>query len=438
MKRATLVFFDEAGFSSEELLTAAIAFAVQDTDFTTSIDEGFSMDTQKRKCPTQLVFASSASDTDSTFFAKYKDYAQKMFIGDKRYFCCDIPCEIPLNPIMDGEPHAPLIKKEQVDDELKTNREKAMREYFNKFLTDGGESQAIKRSQIIRNESLLLPVLSNRGNDKFVLAVDPARLYDNSVFAAMRIIHDKDIGYYGEISNCINFVDLGKKKKTPMKTPDQIEYFKQTLLDYNGSAPDYENIEQILLDDGSGGAGYAAWADGFLPDWVDKRGKRHKGLIDKNGEDYSEDIKRYPNASEKLTMISFKKLRSQMVEALIKLLELDLIKFTKEYNNKGYVNIAVDDGKTNTRDIQSRLLTLEERIALVNIDIMKTETTSIHRFSNPERTNYSYSLPKDKEKVMHDDRFCCLIMLAYYLYNLRRVDALNNKPQDDGYAFVLN
>jgi len=438
-KRSTLVFFDEAGFSSEELLTAAIAFAVQDTDFTTSIDEGFSMELQKRKCPTQLIFASSASDTDSVFFAKYKEYSKKMFMGDTRYFCCDIPCEIPLTPFMDGEPHPPLVKKEQIEDELKTNHEKAMREYYNRFITDGGESQAIKRSQIIRNENFLLPILCNKGNSKFALAVDPARKFDNSVSMAMELIHDVDIGWYGKICNCVNFVDLGKKKKVPMKTPDQLKYFKQMILDYNGNAPDYENIEQILLDDGAGGAGYAAWADGFLADWVDKKGKIHKGFIDENNETYKEDLKSYPNASKKLTLISFKKLRTQMVEALLKLLELDLLKFSKEYNNKNYVNIAIDDEKGQSRDIQSRMLTLEEKIALTNIDIMKTEVTSIHRFSNPEKTNVTYVLPKDKEKVMHDDRFSCLIMLAYYLYNLRRIESIKKtKVKGSSYAYVLD
>jgi len=438
-KRASLVFFDEAGFSSEELLTAAIAFAVQDTDFTTSIDEEFSMDTQKRKCPTQLVFASSASDTDSTFFAKYKEYSKKMFIGNTNYFCCDIPCEIPLNPMMDGEPHAPLIKKEQVEDELKTNREKAMREYYNKFLTDGGETQIIKRSQIIRNETFQLPVLANTNKDKFLFAIDPARTYDNSVCSVMRLCEDINIGYYGEIVNSICFVDIGKKKKIPMKTPDQISYFKQMLLNYNGNqSPDYENIKAVLIDSGSGGGGYSAWADNLLEDWYDKSGKKHKGLIDKTNEFYESDIKKFPNASNILQLISPKKYKKQMVEELIELLELDLIKFPKEYNGKGFINIAIDDDKHNVRDIKTRHLSVDEQISLSNIDIMKTETTSIHRFTNAGNTNVEYRLPKDKERIMHDDRFFTLIMLAHVLYELRRSHITNKEVKKQDISKLLN
>jgi len=76
-------------------LTSAIAFATQDTDFATSIDEDFTMDTQKKNCPTQLLFASSANDTECLFHQKFKDYSMKMFMGAKDYFTVSMPCEIP-------------------------------------------------------------------------------------------------------------------------------------------------------------------------------------------------------------------------------------------------------------------------------------------------------------------------------------------------------
>ena len=61
---------------------------------------------------------------------------------------------------------------------------------------------------------------------------------------------------------------------------------------------------------------------------------------------------------------------------------------------------------------------------------MKTETTSIHKFENPEKTSVRYALPKDKEKIMNDDRFYTLIMLAHYLYELRRDDQLSKGKQN--------
>jgi hypothetical protein len=112
-----------------------------------------------------------------------------------------------------------------------------------------------------------------------------------------------------------------------------------------------------------------------------------------------------------------------MCEELIELMDLDLIKFPKEYSGKGFVTIAVDNG--NERDIKTRQLTLEEELALIYMDILKTETTSIHRFQNAEKTNVVYKLPKDKERRMHDDKFYTLLLLAHHLYEKRRDDQLS-------------
>ena len=51
---------------------------------------------------------------------------------------------------------------------------------------------------------------------------------------------------------------------------------------------------------------------------------------------------------------------------------------------------------------------------------MKTETTSIYKYENAEKTTKTYALAKDKESTMHEDRFYVLIMLAHRLYELRR------------------
>jgi len=435
MKRATLVFFDEAGFSSEEIITISEAFATQNSDFSTSVDESFNRKAQFKKNPTQLIFASSASSTDTIFYQRYKEYAKKMIIGDNKYFVADIPCDIPLNPLLDGEPIDPLLKKEQVDNALATSREKALREYYNKFTTDGGESQPIKRSVIGRNSINTLPVLYNETNqDKFVFAFDPARTYDNSICSVMRIVHDEKIGYYGEIVNCVSFADLGKKKKTPMKSPEQLKYFKQMLLDYNGTKnPDYENILGVLFDSGAGGGGISSFADNLLEDWVDENGITHRGIIDLSHDQYKDDASMYPNAVNILQLISPKKMKVQMMEQLIELLGLDLIKFPREYDGKEIINIAkdVEEDNNKERKIIERRLTMEEIVALSNIDIMKEETYAIHRFRGANGT-ISYDLPKDKQKNMGDDRFYTLLMLAHFLYQLRRKDTVvKSKPKVD-------
>lgn len=387
------------------------------------------MDTQKKKSPTQLVYASSASDVDTIFFKRYKEFSKKMIMGDFRYFVADIPCDIPLDPLMDGEPHAPLLKKEQVENAMKSNREKALREYYNKFTTDGGDQQVFKRGIISRNSINQLPVMFNKTNkDKFILSFDPANAFDNSVCSVMRIWRDPTIGWCGEVVNCVSFVDVSTKKKIPMRSPDQIEYFKRMLLDYNGNAPDYENILCILFDAGAGGAGKSAFADNLMADWVDSKGINHKGIIDLNDPLYTDMYSRYPNAVDKLRLVEPKKYKKQMVEELKELLDLDLIKFTKDYDSKGYVNIVNDDKER--REIKEHYLTDEESIAMVNIDIMKEETVAIHRFKS-SNNNVSYDLPKDKENKMGDDRFYTLILLAHYLYEIRRDDTLADESTSD-------
>lgn len=433
-KRAHVICFDESSFCSNELISTAMPFITQEADFKLSTDESFNLKLLRKEVPTQVIFASSAGSIDSRHAQLYKEYALKMVAGDSNYFVADIPCDIPLAPLVDGEPAPPLLTKSQIEDELRNNPDKAKREYFNKFQADGGESQIIKWAAIRRNENFTLPQLANHGNDKFVLALDPARTTHNSILSAMKILYDEEIGYYGEIVNCTNLIDLGKRKKSPMKTPDQIKYIKQKILDYNGNADDYDNIEAVLIDSGAGGGGISAFADNFLEDWEDDKGILHKGLIDPTHEEYTNEVRNYPNAIQKLQLISPQKYKKQMVEELIELMRLDVIKFPKEYNGKPEIAMTVEGKKENEVDIEYKSLSIEEQVALINIDIMKTETTSIHKFENLEKTNVRYALPKEKESLVSDDRFYTLIMLAHYLYGIRREEQLNRGKQDYDWA----
>jgi len=433
-KRATCVFFDEAGYSGEELLEAMAAFATQDSDFATSVQKDFDVKASRRNVPTQLIYASSASSVDTTFFRKYKDFAMKMMMGNRDYFCCDIPCNIPINPMMDGIEHPPLLQKSKVETAMTSNRDKALREYYNKFDSDGGETQIYKRAMITRNSIFSLPKFSNEtGKEKFAIAFDPARAGDGSIVSVMQILKDDNIGYYGKIVNCTNMIDLASKRKIKMKTPDQIKFLKQTILDYNGNNPDYENIEAFLIDAGAGGAGVSAYADNLLDDWFDDKGIKHKGFIDKVSDIYETEKYNYPNAWEKLALISPNKYRNKMCEELLELLQLDLIKFPYEYSGKGFVTLASDDGSE--RNLKNYNLSFEEELALINIDIMKTETINIHRVANAEKTSVRYILPKDKERIMYDDKFYTLLLLAHYLYEKRRGDIINTDDSDHDFVF---
>lgn len=436
-KRANLIGFDEGGFIPAELYISAMPFITQDSNF--KLGGNVDMSLLPKEFPNQVIMASSASSTDTYFWERYKEYSKKMFLGDNRYFCADINAEIVLNPTYNGKKYPALLRKEVIDDAMKDNKEKALREYYNKFSTEGGENQAIKRSVIIRNSETRVPILCNDGNKKFVLAYDPARSYDGSVCMVGEIYYDEVVGYKMRICNGVSFVDVSKKKKTPMRTPEQVDFIKQMILDYNGQkSADYENIEAILIDAGAGGGGHIL-ADYFMEDWIDNQGKQHKGLIDKiESADY---ISKFPNAVDKLKLMNPKRYKVEMYDALVEMLGLDLISFTDEYDMKGHLNIfentevEYQDEKNNKKkEIQSHAktykLSFDEELALKNIDLAKEELVNIFRYDN-KSGSVQYDLAPDKKSKMQDDRAYCLAMLGWYLQQLRRQNIINKQSKND-------
>lgn len=127
-RRATLVFFDEAAFCSPELISVCEAFATQNSEFVTSTDDSFSPEKEPRKVPTQLVYASSQDGMDTVFYKHYKNFAKRMYAGDRNYFICDMVCDVAMQTYMNGKPYIPLLTQGKVDAALKSNREKALRE----------------------------------------------------------------------------------------------------------------------------------------------------------------------------------------------------------------------------------------------------------------------------------------------------------------------
>lgn len=433
-RRSTLVFFDEAAFSSDELISVCEAFATQNTEFKTSTDDSFNPETEKRKCPTQLVYASSQDDMTKMFYKHYKNFAIHMFAGDRDYFVADMICDCAITTYMNGRPYTPLLTRDKVDAAIKANKDKAMREYYNQPTRDGGVNQIVKWGTIRRNENFFIPQLRYEAGYKVVLAFDPARMGDNSILSAMRIRNDENYGYMGEIVNCINFVDSKSKKGLKLDSNRQLEGLRNTLLDYNGIALDYENIEMLLVDSGAGGGGLSTYGDQLLNDWTDKDGRIHRGLIDKTYEAYKGYEELYPNAVDKLRLINPKKYRTQMVEEFIELIDLGVIKFPYEFKQE-FISLAksVDD---ENQTIEKYQLTTDEMVALQSIDIMKNEITSIYKYENAEKTSRTYALSKEKENDpnFHDDRFYTAIMLGHYLYQLRRGQSVLTEPPRMDYS----
>ncbi|MFC8688165.1 terminase [Brevibacillus porteri] len=441
-KRSNLNFYDEAGFAPEEMFETSMPFLAQDSNFKLGGDVDISL--LPKEFPNQVVAASSASSTDTYFYKLYKDYAKKMILGDKRYFVADINAEIVINATFNGKKYPGLLRQEVIDDAMKKNKEKALREYYNKFSTEGGENQAIKRATIIRNSEVRTPLLHQDGDKKFVLAYDPARSYDNAVCMVGELYYDEIVGYKMRICNGVSFVDVSKKKKTPMRTPEQISHIKQMLLNYNGNGfADYENIEALMIDSGAGGGGHII-ADDFMEDWVDNKGIKHKGLID--AIELSDYVNNFPNAADKLKLMNPKKYKNEMFDALVEMLGLDLISFTEEYDMKGHLSIFVnsefeyeDETKNKKRQIQSNQkiykLSSDEELALKNIDLAKEEIVNIFRYDNPSG-GYRYALSPDKESKMHDDRAYCIAMLAWFLQQKRRSQILNKQQEEIDLSLV--
>ena len=467
-KRAEAVYFDEGGWLSEEEFNVIGAFTTQSADFKLGGD--IDVATVPKEFPHQLLYASSASSVDTAFYQKYRDFSKKMLLGDPRYFVADLNCDIVINTTFRGKPYpASLLNRETIENEIRNNPEKAMREYYNQFTQDGGVGQIIKRALIVRNSYNKPPVLYNDTNErKFVFAYDPARSTDNSVLGIGELLYDEEDGYTMDIVNVVSFSDLGLRRKTPMMTQDQIREIRNLLLDYNGDALDYDNIEMVLADAGSGGGGNSWVRDSLIEEWKDKSGKIHHGLIDKdyvNGDVYS---KRYPDAINKLKLLEPSKYKSEMFEALIKMVEADKIHFTEKYDNKGYLNILEVDNdlmhkseekiraeldkmnldiseyeellEEKLSEIESAKtttykLSLDEEVALMQIDAMKEEIVNICR-TKREGGKDSFKLPPHKdadtgnsEATMHDDRAYVLSMLGWFLSE-KRLEHIRNKKRN--------
>ena len=467
--RANMVVFDECGWLDQKMMQVYAAFTIVNKDLklggTVDID---TIKTIPKEVPNQLFYISSASSIDTPFYEKYRDFSKQMILGNPDYFVADINCDVVIKGTVGGKVYpASLLTQETVDAEMRNNPEKAAREYYNRFTEDGGINQIIKRALITRNSYTRPPVLCNdTGKRKFVFAYDPARNTDNSILSIGELKYDEERGYTMDIVNCVSFVDIGLKRKTPMMTQDQIKEIHNLLLDYNGDAVDYDNIEIILADAGSGGGGNSWVRDALIEDWTDKSGNSHRGLIDK---DYSpEYVRRYPNASNKLKLLEPSKYKSDMFEALIKMVEADLITFPESYDNRGYLNIFEVDQKLlskNKNAIQEQLekedlsqkeyeerlddelskldiakskiykLSPDEEIALKQIDMMKEEIVNICR-TKRESGKDMFKLPPYKDAdtgasdaTMHDDRAYTLAMLGWYLSEKRLENVRNKKKQ---------
>ena len=471
------VIFDECGFLSDEMMSVYSAFAIVNKSFKSGKDrDGNRIDEIRlraipREIPNQKFYISSASDTSTKYYSLYREFSKRMLMGDKDYFVANITCEIPLRPTIHGQVMAPLFEKSTIDSDMKTNPEKARREYYCEFTTDAGSDAIIRRGVITRNEEVRKPLLYNdTGDKKFVIAYDPARSRDNSVILVGQLYDFEQVDGSKDIRlklvNCINLIDVGKKIKSPMQTPDQIEYLKKVILDYNAGADAYGNIVGVYIDAGSGGSGVNI-ADYLMPDWTDSAGIVHRGLIDK---EYSaEYVKKFPNAVDKIRLMSPAGYKSEMYEAMIELMNQDKISFTAQYDHKGYLTVFDLDEtklikekekisaelrkqKLNEKEFETKLneelgkiesvktktvkLDWQDEIALANIDALKEELVNMVRKKRDSGKD-SFELTPEKANKLHDDRSYTASMVSYALMCERRKAIVQKKKvTQDNKSFV--
>lgn len=454
------VIFDESGFLSEEMMNVYSAFAIVNKSLKTGKDaNGHSIDPIRQRTfatdiPNQKFYISSASSTDTKFYALYRDFAKRQLMGDPNYCVLHIDCELAFKPTLRGEIITPLLSRSTVESEMRTNPEKARREYYCIFTTEAGSDAIVKRGVITRNEEVRKPLLYNdTGNKKFGLFYDPARQRDNSFILVAEfydeILSDGTIDKKARIVNGINLIDVGKKIKSPMRTPEQIEYLKQLILDYNGGADNYDNIVGIWIDAGSGGGGVNI-ADYLMPDWTDKAGITHRGLIDKVfSEDY---VKEFPNAIDKVHLMTPTAYKSIMYESLIEMLNLDKISFTSSYDNKGYLTVfdvdeellkkerkriedkykkknlpkeileeTLKEELSKIQSVNTKMIKLDwqDELALNNIDALKEELVNMVR-KKRESGKDSFELVAEKANKMHDDRAYTAALMGFALAEERR------------------
>ena len=462
------VIFDESGFLSEEMMNVYSAFAIVNKSLKTGKDaNGRSIDTIRQRAfatdiPNQKFYISSASSTDTKFYSLYRDFAKRQIMGDPDYCVLHIDCELAFKPTLHGEVIAPLLSRSTVESEMRTNPEKARREYYCQFTTEAGSDAIVKRGVITRNEETRKPIHCNEtGNKKYGLFYDPARKVDNSFILIAEFYDfiqvDGSIDKRAKIVNGVNLLDVGKKIKSPMRTPDQIEYLKQLIIDYNAGADGYENIVGVWIDAGTGGGGVNI-ADYLMPDWETSDGIIHRGLIDK---EYSADyVKDFPNAVNKVHLMEPAKFKSIMYEALIEMLNQDKIGFTATYDSKEYLTVfdidqnkldkerikiieelkkkklnekefeeALEEelGKVQSVNTKTIKLDWKDKIALGNIDALKEELVNMVR-KKRESGKDSFELTPEKANKMHDDRAYTCCMLGYALAEERR-KLLLQKPK---------
>ena len=434
-KRAHLVVFDESGWFSDELFVQAEQFTNQDQNF--KMGGGIDLTEEPMNFPRQLLYCSSASDTESSFYKKLRNYTIEMLKGDTRYFVCNLDVDIVRKCTKDGEPYPSLIAQSKIDNAMRDDPERAMRELYNRFSSESHEGQILTRRHLMQYTKPYLPEFKNRGDKLYLLSWDSARLNDGSIVEAAELINDPKIGWRMELKNINAFVDPSTKNKTPMRVQDQVKGFQKLLLDYNGSEfgkLDYENIAGIMIDAGAGGQPYSI-CDNLVPDFIGFDGQNHRGIIDSKHKLNEAAVRDFPDSVDIITMIDPRAHRNDLYRAIEDMVKLGVVSFPMAYEGKDQytetqkVKKRDSDGKYYEEEIEVvHAFTDEEKISLMQIELLKTELITMCKYTNGQVVTYNF--PPDKRNKMHDDRIYAFGLLCWKLAQLRRGQTLTAEKRE--------
>lgn len=425
-RRANMIYIDEAGWVSEELMVQVENFANQNENF--KLGSSYNPLLEPKDFPRQIIYGSSASDTDSAFYKKLKEYTRQMIMGNSLYFVCDFDIDAVMAATVNGEAlPEPLISQSKVDQANLLTPDKAQRELYNHFSQDTHEGQILTRRDIMQHTKQYLPCLSNAdGTSMYLMSWDSARLNDNSVVEVAEIINDPEIGWRMRLVNVNSLVDIKTKNKTPMRLPDQVNEFKKMLLAYNGTEKgklDYENIMAVIGDAGAGGQLIGGVSDYLLEPWRGADGKMHKGLIDRRHKANETAKEKYPDAVDIMHLVDPRANRNLIFQAIEDMVKLGVVEFPTDYDvSKDYIIFTDEEGVETRYD-----LSVEQQISLANFDLLKTEIVTMCKYVT--QGNITYNFPPDKRNKMHDDRVFAFGLLCWYLAQLRRGQVIN-KPRE--------
>ena len=179
---------------------------------------------------------------------------------------------------------------------------------------------------------------------------------------------------------------------------------------------------------GPGGGGQII-ADLFMENWLGEDGIEHKGLIDPVvSADY---VSRFPQAIYKLRLVEPTKYKRIAFDNLRELLAQGRITFTEEFK-KGNSTITVVEktSKGKERTVE-KVVTTEEALALINIELMKGELINIYR---RDTTNgYTYDINPELKGRIFDDRAYVCALIALRLSEINRAK-LNRSPNSFNYT----